>query len=402
MHKQSAAVLVLLASSTSFLGCAARPVIETYTIDSGANAVPPARSVQYFLPLRLVAVTVQRTRTRRDTITIRTLAPVPDLAHPYYAYVRASPLRDETSTVRTTAAGLLSSFSSSSKDETPAILIDAVALAGLVPQLAAVEGALGGGPGQALRLPRGPGASSDVRPCGLLNGGLPASSQQVPAAFKATVIIDPTSPGDLARAEAELCTRGAHFRFVTVPVAPMPAPAALRSGAAKCDGTPVVGLRCEPLLYYRRDQPYLLTIYDAAEATAAYTLVSAALVQTPNASPIERLSFTTSAAVSTRQSAQFSDGMLLSTSSARPSPVLALASLPLQIAKAIVSIPSALFQFRIDSTRDQARLSQAQTEAIKAETARLNALAALQAKEASPGPDASDSVSGNEDSDLQR
>jgi hypothetical protein len=67
-----------------------------------------------------------------------------------------------------------------------------------------------------------------------------------------------------------------------------------------------------------------------------------------------------------------------------------------------VSIPSALFQFRIDSTRDQARLSEAQTEAIKAETARLNALAALRAKEASPGADASDSVSGNEDSDLQR
>jgi hypothetical protein len=197
-----------------------------------------------------------------------------------------------------------------------------------------------------------------------------ASGEARVVAFKATVVFDPSSPGDLARAENELCTRGAHYRFVTIPVAGTVAQAA-----------PVIApLPKDPLspvsagVYYRRDQPYVLAVYDGGpSAGPPFTLVSAALIQMPNLAPRQRLALAASPGVATRANATFADGMLLSASVDSPSTARALASLPLDLARAIVSIPSALFQFRIDSTRDTARLSEARTEAIKAEGALLKA-----------------------------
>ena len=392
--------------------CAAQPLFVTYSAPQGMNAGVPADAIPYFLPRKLVAVTVQRTRTPRDTVSVRVLAPVADPAEIYYLRFRRSAWRDTKASVRTGASGLLSSIGVSSKDESSAVLADAVSLAALLPEVSATAAVLGGEGLESLA-----GFAAGTRPapesrveCGTLANGLAsAPSSASGPAFKATVVFDPADPADLARAEHELCSRGAHYRFVTIPIGAPPA-----SGAAAVPDTPEASASpsvrpASPSpavsagVYYRRDQPFVLAIYDGggegagvgegggggeggavsdreaprgasgAARAAGFMLVSAALIQIPNLAPRQLLALSASAGVATHASATFADGMLLSASVDAPSTARAVASLPLDLARAIVSIPSALFQFRIDSTRDAARLTEARTEAIKAEIALLKA-----------------------------
>jgi len=378
--------------------CAAEPLFESYTPKSGEDVSPPPDSIQYFLPRRLVAVTVQRTRTPRDAVSIRLLTPVPDPAQPYYVRTTRRPWRDTTTHVSLSASGLLNSIGASSKDQSSAILADAVSLAALAPELAAAPGALGIREIAPLVPPEGLAAAPPAAPCGSLAQGLKAASAPPPMAFKATVVFDPADPAELARAEAELCTRGAHYRFVTIPVAPGSTIAPTSDRRAACRHSSGAGLTCEAGVYYRRDQPFVIGVYDGGSgAGPPYTLVSAALIQMPNLAPRQRLAFSAPPGVATRASATFADGMLLSANLDAPSSARALAALPLDLARSIVSIPSALFQFRIESARDAARLTEAQTEAIKAQTAQLRAWAALQSarsdEEVRAEAEASDSVS---------
>jgi hypothetical protein len=329
-----------------------------------------------------------------DTITVRQLPPIPDLSKRYYAYLRHSSVRDDDYGIQTTDAGLLSSTNATSTDQTGKVLTTLVSLVTEIEKFGIAIGIDSGG--------------AAPIPCGTADGVLlvtptPPKLTDLPQEFKTTVIFDPTNPQDISRAENQLCTLGAQYRFalirsdglitstdsVSLDAQPdLPAGAQLPSTSPK-PGTPTASTtttpsttdpcatQCDGLLY-RRAQPWQLAIYkrDAAQRDH-FQFVNASPLTLANAAPIERVTLPLDAAVTTKQGVKFSNGMLIERTATRPSSLVGILNIPVDVVKAVVSIPSALFQFKVSSTKDQSDLIKAQTDQIKAQTDQINAAIAL-------------------------
>jgi hypothetical protein len=86
-------------------------------------------------------------------------------------------------------------------------------------------------------------------------------------------------------------------------------------------------------------------------ATQLLSFVNASPLALANVAPIERVTLPLDAAVTTRQGVKFSNGMLIERTATRPSSLVGILNIPVDVVKAVVSIPSALFQFKVSSTK---------------------------------------------------
>lgn len=306
-----------------------------------------------------------------DKITVTLLAPVADTSKRFVATPEHAQTRSDLLTLKTNASGLLTNSDATAEDQTAAIV---VALAG------AVSGAISvplappvGGKG----IEGKPPPPSKV--CG--KGYAPPPSSPHP--FSTEFVLDPTDESEMIRHEAEpieiaepktplerkLCSLGANYRF--------------RIGSV---GKPVTGgvATTDPAgLFYRRELPYVISIYNArGDDATAFVIAKAIMLSLPNESPLEMVKLEGGTFTTRTFSTIFDNGILLSHTEAKPSEALAVARIPVDVMKAVFEIPTSLLQLKVNYTSKDKELANAQRDLVEAmralEASRSNAGGAAQ------------------------
>ena len=407
-----------LAGTVAMLsGCGSTSIVRTYTPGSEV----PADAISYYLPKQFIAIEVERKKSEQaapqsdkpaaggktraaaattsasgsgkpeevtqpatqpsndssqvsddgfiDTFTIRALPPVPDLAQKFYAHMSHRRYRDDAFKLTTTDSGLLTSGSATSTDQSGQVLTQLVSLVTEVKKLGTT------GP----RLAR-----TEATPCGEVDD-VTLVQRAAKRPFKTTIAIDPLKTGSMLEMERRLCSLNADyvFRFELVKAKKPEAQATSQASGTAAIQQPAI--LSDEGLFYRRAEPYVLSIYrkqTPAIATESMKpvaeFVNAVLISLPNGAPRERVTMPVDAAVTTKQDIKFVNGMLIEQDVNRPSSLVGGLNVPVNFLKAIVGIPSALFQFKVTSTNDETELVKAQTERVSADTAQIDALLKLQ------------------------
>ena len=131
----------------------------------------------------------------------------------------------------------------------------------------------------------------------------------------------------------------------------------------KYKGTP----ECDKGIYFRPVLPYEITLSNSKRK-----LTSTVNVMLPNDAPIFELPVTRGAFVKKVTELDFENGVLTQVKIDKPSELLGALDIPLAAARAILSIPAELVQFKIDTAKDQSELIKAQKDLIEANKALLD------------------------------
>ena len=115
-------------------------------------------------------------------------------------------------------------------------------------------------------------------------------------------------------------------------------------------------------LFYRRDLPYLVNLYQGNDCTGK--LLNTALITMPNESPLSQVPFSSGAFVKTTHDVQFDNGMLTSWDINRPSEMLALVKIPINVLNAMIESVTQLIQLRISQVNEETSYTKAQTELL--------------------------------------
>jgi hypothetical protein len=172
--------------------------------------------------------------------------------------------------------------------------------------------------------------------------------------FQYELILDPTDATAVSSVNSDLDRRGCNLLIDVQPpetahVRTKPTPPTSRGG-----------------IYYRPALPYVITFKTRDESRARESIRSAQTIYLPNAAPILSFDIYRPAFVKFIQTVEFENGMLKSFNLTKPSEAVGLINLPVELAKSIVSIPSELFKFRIETTQDEGGLLEAQRKLIEA------------------------------------
>jgi hypothetical protein len=321
----------------------------------------------------------------QQTASISVLPLVPQADARYVASINHNATRDDDIKL-TVANGLLATSSATSTDQTPAIILS----------LAQATALLGGGP--------------VIKPGGTLKGfrAAPASppagakpSQCTPVNW--TSVFDPTDGGATHAALSQL-TRiapslrldvdGAHCKSVLTPDAP---------SDARCAMTVDLPVKHEPPtdakgLVYRVPKQVVLTLAaaetfnvpgDPACTFKAPLSAVSVVANVPDSSSAFVLPTHAGAFTTSNMTFAFKDGMPTDFGQHQPSEVAAIAGLPIQIAKALISIPAEMLQLRVNYDSQATAMIDAKTAELKAQLDQLTAQRALAAAKATPATPAS-------------
>jgi len=303
-----------------------------------------------------------------DKLTVTLLGPVPDTSQRFVAVPQHVSTRSDQLALKTTSAGLLTNSDATVEDQTAAII---VAIAG------AISGLKTAAPLPFVeQAPAKHAIACDV-------GGVKYPAPAAAAPFSIEYTFDPTDEREISssdlplagwsaprtRLEALLCSLGAHYRFQLMLTGPSP------SGEQTVGGGNG--------LYYRRELPYVLSVYAAkGDALQGFTLAKSVGVALSNKSPIEMLPMESGEFVARTYSTVFENGMLVSHAETKPSEALAAAKIPIDVLKAIFSIPTELIQLKINYASKDKELADAQKNLIDA----LQALERAKQNAAAPAP----------------
>ncbi|WP_396594122.1 hypothetical protein [Brevundimonas sp. R86498] len=255
------------------------------------------------------------------------LLPVqPDARARFVAELPHNYLRDDTSRLNVTPAGLLSSANVVSVDQTGQVLVE----------LAGLSGSLAGRTmGFSVKRERTEAPSAcDVRPVMVR-------------------VFDPAHLPDEASVNDQLDAAGVPFRIVVVRGAPVPPGG--ESGRLPASRKPVSGI------YYRSPTPVVLEL---RHLTTTGTPLDAVVLMLPQAGPVSYLPMRASALVKTTNDVQFVDGSVAAWSSERPSEVLSLVRLPAQAIEAFAGALARVLTIRIETSDGRESLSAQQAEEI--------------------------------------
>lgn len=117
-------------------------------------------------------------------------------------------------------------------------------------------------------------------------------------------------------------------------------------------------------LYYRRNMPYQFVVKRAGHPIAAQSMLFPT-------GPISCLSLPASRFVKTVHEARFVNGILTKWDTERPSEALAFVKIPVNVAKAILSVPAELIKLKVDISNQNKSLSDAEKAEIEAYQALL-------------------------------
>lgn len=268
-------------------------------------------------------------------VKLEVLNPIPDPEHWYVARIDPSKTRDDTWDLDTTELGLLSNGASTSTDRLADILVDLAGLTGVAAGPSVFE----------LSTTDFMPPAVDDEDCGL---GLPFSWQYE---------FDPSEGVDGINAALEACRLPFKLH--------VPKSSALHLTAGKANE--VDGL------VYRRPIPFQVEI-QAKGSKGKYETVRSTVVMLPQGGPVATLPYDAESLVASVTNTTFVDGQPTKWHSEKPSEVAAAFRIPVSMAKALVQIPAELIKLRVD-------YSSSEVELVKAQTAYLCALEALQKAE---------------------
>jgi hypothetical protein len=268
-----------------------------------------------------------------DTFTIALSAPVADTDERFVAVGHHVPSRTDTFSLKTNTSGLLSNADAIAEDQTAAII---VSLAGA-----------------------GAGLRATTTPLTLTEAFRPEARKNClaegPVPFSVEFLLDPRELRDgTSKIESQLCALGAAYRFALTPLSKGPL-AGGRVPSNEGDGG----------IYYRRELPHLLSIHRLNESNEP-KLVKAILLAMPNFSPREFLALEGGAFTKREYTNIFDNGILISHTASKPSELLAVAKIPVDVMKAIFSIPTELITLKVNYTNAGKDLAEAQKAILEA------------------------------------
>lgn len=310
-----------LASFALLAGCASSHLMTS----GGSQRENAAISIPYSLPRGLIKISVAR--NEHDVLAVDVLDVVyePDPAHQYYLTYDHSLFSTDTVSIQTTDTGLLEKISAQSKDQRGEVVKKLVELATET--------------GKAFIGARG--KTTDPYPT-----------------FSYETFFDPTLKEDRDRLIADLGEYGVEILELDA----TPLGSALSRGAAK---------DCNRGACFRLAIPYAFVIAYRNQPTIAFPdptpARGTANILIPNGSPILAVEINRYAFVEAKTEIVFDDGMLTKISLDKPSEAVGFMEIPIDVAKSIVSIPSALFDFKIKSMNDDQRLNTAQMNLIESQ-----------------------------------
>lgn len=296
-----------------------------------------------------------------DTLTLTLTGPVADRDAGFVAMGQHVMSRSDTLTLKTNTSGLLTNAEGTTEDQTASII---VALAGTI--AAGSSPSLFGGTTWSTEARKALKESTPPK-CG--GYGEPPAE---PTPFSIEYVLDPlkdiaSAPangtlGALKPFELMLCSLGAPYRLQLAPL--------FEAGEGGTKQPPQEGGG----LYYRRELPYLLSVFrtEADGTGAANRLAKAVLFTMPNGSPREFLPLEGGAFTTRTHTTVFDNGMLVSHTESKPSELLAVARIPIDVLKAIFTIPTELITLKFNYVEGAQELA-------GAEKALLDAARALEA-----------------------
>ena len=163
---------------------------------------------------------------------------------------------------------------------------------------------------------------------------------------------DPTDEAEVSKCNEALkkltCNKG-----LNVEIDPRPQPQPKTTDLS----TPPISARG---VFFRPLLPYKLTLTDAVSRTEMTVLV-------PNKAPVLSIDISRAMFVTKVYEIEFDNGILTRVTIKKPSEALAAASIPIEIAKAIVAIPAELIQLKINTASGEKALLESEKARLEVE-----------------------------------
>lgn len=344
-----------------------------------------------------------------DDISISVLPLGPDTSRHFVANLNHQKNVDDTLKITTTETGLLQSVDATSTDKTPQIVADVAEIAISVFKIAVGVPVT---PSKALRAPPPKNTIRCIVSDNPDEKKPPYPDEKKPPYYDVTVfngivsaftyeqIFDPTEDAALKDINLKLCQLSTLFELEIKP-SPKPTtqPAANSSSPATA-GTKIVinGLA------YRRQIPYTINLLKKVESIPLLVenlkrppmppadvnkfSLKSTNVLLPNDAPLSVLPLEAGMFVNTEYKTEFKNGMLTKVDATRPSEAAGFVSIPLNIMKRILALPTELLQLKIDYSSKDANLLKSEKNVIEAQQALQQAREAQQ-KAASGTPSGS-------------
>ncbi|WP_119390377.1 hypothetical protein [Taklimakanibacter lacteus] len=324
--------LLLLVSMVCLGACTGRP-LQSVSLDGEEL---PYFGIIYSLPRGYLPVSIKTDASNNVVITEPTQKILPDPNTKFSLTLRNSAFAHDDQTVTTTADGLLSTVNAINEDQSVEIVKKIIELVTNVAKVGVVRLA-------------------------------------APRQFSVTTVIDPFNPrGELHRLEE---ITGFKFAITDLSGAKLPRydEEYERQVTASCDAS----------VCFRILTPVMLTISGQSKESE---VLARFVVLVPNPRLIGTYDVRRGPCIKKTNELAFTNGVLTKIRVDKPSEVLGCLSIPIDVAKAIVSIPAELFKVKLENIGRDTQLAQAQTQAINAQIALLNAQAAYLARQPAPPP----------------
>ena len=282
--------------------CLRQPLFKSSPVDE--TYISPGTGQFYALPKGYVSLTIERkldaNKTPALTVTMNEPESVPDTDHIYVLKYDHSEFSADKVKIETSERGLVTGVTTTTKDPLPGAIRE---FANFVVGV----------------------ATSGISPTTAAAAAVPSDE-----AFKVEARFDP------AEAESWANLRD-HLREqygVTIEIERPPL-----LGAATDEA---IAAGCEEMVCYRFVLPYRITVEDPVSNARAE-----AIVVLPNEGPIAGIWVVRRSFAENKFTLTFTNGVLTTAEYDDPSALVGALMIPIDIAKAIVSIPSALFRFTI-------------------------------------------------------
>lgn len=118
-------------------------------------------------------------------------------------------------------------------------------------------------------------------------------------------------------------------------------------------------------IYYRAPMPVLVSVRQDGR------LVSSSVVNVPQLGPTAYLPMKANGFVTTTDEITFADGSVTKWASKRPSEVLAVVKVPVEIMKAVISVPTEIFQLKVNHDTQASTLRQNEINLLKEKIKRI-------------------------------
>ena len=303
----------IIIAAFAMAGCAT-PILSSLAATSGVDY--QSKSMQYYaLPKGFVDFELHQT-SGNSYFMATSVRYEPDPQHLYYVNYHNNISTTDKVVAQTDVKGLLVSVQGKSKDEVPTIIAKLGELAQEVAKLSALRGDS--------------------------------------TTLKMQVVLDPTNTASRDALNKRLNAVAPDLRLEV-------------SEPSNIAGTECPQEVCNGGIKFRPALPYVLTLKLSDD------IHDQAIITLPNKAPILAVDVKRAAFVEKDTQLTFESGMLTKVDINKPSEALGFIQIPIDIAKAIVGIPSALLDFKINVTQKETSLLQQQAAIIEAQQALIAA-----------------------------